>query len=268
MREFYPPQQRGSNYPTNDRSAKRMALWLYGVGGGVALIIVLFFCLFLQPLGMVLGFFLTIAAFFVIGMLAARKTGRVSTGSLASLIAGSIVAVVTLAVYTVIFLNPEFWQLLIQQSRTLPQLATMSPAELDSLIKTALIMWAIVILVFMIGGGAGLGALGGLFGKNRSNNGSSPYSSQYPQYPHYPPQPDYGSSNQYGHASTPSYSHLATTSESAASYTPRSVFGSEVVQPEHEVNPYANMHEPVAPEEYMSPDYYNPSLSARPKEQE
>jgi|SRR5579884_1361534 len=133
------------------------------------------------------GFLLGLAAYFVAGIMAAKKTGKVSTGTLAGLWTGAVYGVIGFVVTLILLFTV-----------TLPRLNAlgssypgMSSTNYDS-IKTIAITGGVVGAVFgialAIGIGAGLGALGGLIGKNSSVAAAS---AAYPHYPPYsaPPQP-------------------------------------------------------------------------------
>jgi len=132
------------------------------------------------------GFLLGLVAYFVAGILAAKQTGKVSTGTLAGLWTGVIYGVITFVVSMILFFTVNLPKLTgLQQSSS----ATSTNFET---FRTAAIFggvgFAIFGILFACGLGAGLGALGGLIGKNSSR---VTLPSTYPPFPGqpYPGQP-------------------------------------------------------------------------------
>lgn len=154
---------------------------------------------------LIFDFLVPIVALLLAGLLAARRTGRVSTGTLAGLWAGFIgtliaFAVIAIALETVH--HADFIRGVMSNPRVNPQ-----NAEQTGWLGLAIIGGILVIVG--IGLGAGLGALGGLIGKTVSPLVQRPYppapvylQTPYPapqspyQPPLYPPQqpPPYQSS--------------------------------------------------------------------------
>jgi hypothetical protein len=138
-------------------------------------------------------FLIGLAAFFVAGILAAKQTAKVSTGTFAGLWAGGIYGVVGFIVSMVLFFTVN-----------LPRLQNASSIYTSSsAYQTGLVIggvgFAIFGILLAIGFGAGLGALGGLWGKSMSLRAAEPPVPAYPapgyspqSYPEpYPPQPSY-----------------------------------------------------------------------------
>ncbi|HZO71847.1 MAG TPA: hypothetical protein VFB60_06560 [Ktedonobacteraceae bacterium] len=134
-----------------------------------------------------LNFLLGLVAYFVAGILAAKKTGKVSTGTLAGLWTGGIYGVIAFIVSMVLFFGIN----LPRAMANLNNLPSSTSTNIDSVRTVAIagsIGLAIFGIAFAIGLGAGLGALGGLLGKSTSKVTPAPaYLNQpYPAQP-YPP---------------------------------------------------------------------------------
>src|SRR5215469_4947625 len=128
-------------------------------------------------------FLVDLALFFVAGMMTARQTGTVGTGTMAGLIAGLGVGIVgaVFAVISVVAAKPGTYTAGFPTG-TGPQLS-------QSFIVTASILSSIIRVLLFAGLGAGLGALGALAGRDaspaaRANAGGFAY---YPPPPPPPP---------------------------------------------------------------------------------
>ncbi len=146
---------------------------------------------------LIIDFLVPIVALLLAGLLAARRTGRVSTGTLAGLWAGFIGTVVAIAVIVIALEtvhHADFIRGVMSNPRVNPQ-----NAEQAAWLGLAIIGGILVIVG--IGLGVGLGALGGLIGKTVSPLARRPYppapvclQTPYPapqspyQPPPYPPQ--------------------------------------------------------------------------------
>jgi hypothetical protein len=123
-----------------------------------------------------IGFLLGLAAYFVSGIMAAGKTGRVATGTLAGLWTGLFYGIIGFIVNLAVFFTI-----------TLPKVEALSSSLYNGdAYKTGLVFGTVGGSVFgvdlAVGYGAGLGALGGLIGKNNAKVAPA-----QPAYPHYPP---------------------------------------------------------------------------------
>lgn len=128
------------------------------------------------------GFLLSLAAYFVAGIMASNKTGKVSTGTLAGLWAGLFYGVVGFVIGMIVLF-----------AIVLPKMTDLGSATGDmssssyEVVRTAAIVGGVIGAVFGIaialGIGAGMGALGGLVG--RSSSKVAPRGDAV--YPHYPP---------------------------------------------------------------------------------
>jgi len=132
----------------------------------------------------VVNFLLSLAAYFVAGTLAARHTGRLSTGTFAGLWAGVFYGVLNFIVSLVIFLQ-------VTLPRTLAILNS-SPTFLSDpdATRAGVIIGGVgvEILGFLlaIGLGAGMGALGGLAGRQSSPLRPTPIILTYVASPPFP----------------------------------------------------------------------------------
>lgn len=141
------------------------------------------------PLVLIIGFLVPIVALLLAGLLAARRTGRASTGTLAGLwtgFIGTLVALFLIALATATVGQTEFMK------------GFMSTPQVDShnAVQTLWIGLSFIagaLVVAGIGLGACLGALGGLIGKNMSPLAQRPY----PQAPAYPSQQPLPSQSSY-----------------------------------------------------------------------
>ncbi|HLG64520.1 MAG TPA: hypothetical protein VKY19_21460 [Ktedonosporobacter sp.] len=131
-----------------------------------------------------LVFLLGLAAYFVAGILAAKKTGKVSTGTLAGLWTGGIYGVIGFVVSMVLFFSVNLPRLM-ANFNNLPSSTSTSADAFRAGATIGGVAFAIFGIAFAIGLGAGLGALGGLIGKSTSKV------TPLPAYPHqpYPAQP-------------------------------------------------------------------------------
>jgi len=131
-----------------------------------------------------LVFLLGLVAYFVAGILAAKKTGKVSTGTMAGLWTGAVYGVIGFIVSMGLFFGVN----LPKAMANLNNLPSSPSTNIDSVRTLAIaggVGAAIFGIAFAIGLGAGLGALGGLIGKNTSKVVPPP---AYPNQP-YPAQP-------------------------------------------------------------------------------
>ncbi|GCE23465.1 hypothetical protein [Dictyobacter kobayashii] len=190
--------------------------FLYGLIFGVGMFVLgaIFICIktFLFPQSLLISYSLTglallidVGLFFLVGTLAARKTGKVSTATLAGVWTGVIDGVLY-AIFSVILLST----VTLDQSVSAYQQATsssggthLSPQAAHSFLLVSGIFGVVMGLIFTIAFGAGIGALGGLLGRSlarKSGNpylagpmpyGQPPYGQPYPGQP-YPGQPPYG----------------------------------------------------------------------------
>lgn len=127
----------------------------------------------------VASFLLSLAAYFLAGMRAAKQTGKVSTGTFAGMWTGGIYGIIGFVVSMVIFFQ-------ISLPRLLDTMGANSPNP-DAFRVGAMIGGvggAIFGILFAIGLGAGLGALGGLVGKKTSKIQPVVAVPVYPGYPY------------------------------------------------------------------------------------
>lgn len=140
-------------------------------------------------LGCVL-FLATLALTFLVGLMTARGTGKVGSGSLAGLVAGifgSLIGSIVSIVILVLFVAPGL------QS---PDEVSISTTQVQTLFAVVTIGAAFLGLLLDAGLGAGMGALGGLIGANtsphRNTSGLPPMpQAPMPQAPGYPGNPGY-----------------------------------------------------------------------------
>lgn len=143
-----------------------------------------------------LFFLVYLALYFVAGMLASSKTGRVGTGSLAGLVAGAVGGIVGLVagIIAIMTIPTSTFQSIADRTQTSGG-TPLTAQQVQSAIVAVGIVGAILGLLFAIGLGAGIGALGGLAGRGRAPRpqymeAMYPGMAQgYPPAPGYPQQP-------------------------------------------------------------------------------
>jgi len=138
---------------------------------------------------LIMGFLVPIVALLLVGLLAARRTGRASTGTLAGMWAGfigTVVALALIAIATATVGQAEFMRGMMSNPRINSQNA-------EQALWIGLTLVAGVLVIVGIGLGAGLGALGSLIGKNMSPLAQRPDPSAlaYPQALYRAPQSSY-----------------------------------------------------------------------------
>ena len=126
-----------------------------------------------------LNFVLGLAAYFVIGILAAQKTGKVRTGTFAGMWEGGTYGVIVFGVSMIAFFTISLPRLL----NNMPSLYASNPEAFRIGAIGGGVGFGIFGIALAIGLGAGLGALGGLIGKSTSKV------ARQPEYPPYPAQP-------------------------------------------------------------------------------
>jgi hypothetical protein len=104
------------------------------------------------------SFILEAAIYFFAGMLTARENGKVGSGALAGLLAAAVGTVVGGAITIVTFLNI---------SLTPPAGSGIDPAQYAPMMKTIILISAVVGVVIGLGIGTGIAALGGLVGRGQ-----------------------------------------------------------------------------------------------------
>ncbi|GHO82086.1 hypothetical protein [Dictyobacter formicarum] len=183
--------------------------FLYGLIFGVGMFVVgvIFYCIntfalsstpFLTLFVTGLAWLLDLGFFFLVGTLAARKTGKVSTATVAgvwtAVFDGVLYAIFSVIMLYAVTLNRVSGAY--QQSSSGQQI---SPETARSLMVAGGIFGVVMLLLLTIGIGAGMGALGGLLGRSLARKSGNPYLAgplpygqpPYPGQP-YPGQPFYG----------------------------------------------------------------------------
>jgi len=190
--------QQSYNTPTTPKSGK--VAFHYGLSGGLILAIVISNILLINAFtgdpnqisvpGSILGIvnlLLGLAAYFVVGILASKKTGKVGTGSIAGLWTGVFYGVIDAIVSIVLYFT------VVAPKTHMP--ASVNSTTIQAAVTFGIILGAILGLLFAIGVGSGIGALGGQLGRNMFRGASaSVYPNNLPQqYPpqQYPPQQQY-----------------------------------------------------------------------------
>jgi hypothetical protein len=148
-------------------------IWKWGAICGVVLgaIQIIISLLAAGSLKTILDVVVWLVAFFVIGLFAARQTGRVTTGTLVGLVAGltgSLIAVIFAIVQ--IATDGQVTQALNQAEQ---RGGNLSPGILHTIVVVLIALSLIVTVVLEIGLGAGMGALGGLVGRRLARPATS-----------------------------------------------------------------------------------------------
>lgn len=144
-------------------------IWRWGAICGVVLgvIQIIISLLLLGSLKTILDVVVWLLAFFVIGLLAARQTGRVGTGALVGLVAGLIggLIVVIFVIIQIATNGPQITQALNQ--------AGVSPGTLNTSDVVGIVIALLVTVALELGLGAGSGTLGGLVGRRLARSATS-----------------------------------------------------------------------------------------------
>ena len=148
-------------------------IWKWGVIFGVILgaIQIIISLLSLGLPGTIIEVLIWLIGFFLIGMFAARRTGRVGTGALVGLITGLIggLIAVIFAIIQITANGPEITQALNQAAHNAHQQGqNISLSELRTIATVGIVIGLIVTVAFELGLGAGIGALGGLAGRRQA----------------------------------------------------------------------------------------------------
>jgi hypothetical protein len=150
---------------------------IYGVILGVIQILVSLFAPGIAKT--IIDVIIWLVGFFLIGMFAARQTGRVGTGALVGLVAGLIGGIIVV-IYGIIQITgngPQITQALNQAVHTARQRgSSISLSTMHAIIVAGIVVGLIVSVAFQLGLGAGIGALGGLVGRRQAPPApSAPY---------------------------------------------------------------------------------------------
>jgi hypothetical protein len=136
-------------------------IWKWGVICGVVLgvIQIIISLLSAGSLKTILDVVVWLIGFFVIGLFAARQTGRVRTGALVGLVAGLIGSLISV-IFVIIQIATGGQHI----TQALNQ-AGVSPGKLSTSDVVGIVIALIVTVALELGLGAGIGALGGLVGR-------------------------------------------------------------------------------------------------------
>lgn len=136
-------------------------IWKWGAIYGVILGVIQVIISLLSPGSRktILDLLVWLIVFFVIGLLAARQTGRVGTGALVGLVTGLIGSLIAVS-FVIIQIATNGQQI----TQALNQ-AGVSPGKLNTADVVGIVLALIVTAALELGLGAGIGALGGLVGR-------------------------------------------------------------------------------------------------------
>jgi hypothetical protein len=161
MQERVAPRRGGSAF-----------IWPWGLSVG-AILGLIQFIISLLSLGLfktVLDLLVWLIGFFLIGLFAARQTGRVRTGTLAGLITGLSSGLIG-AIFGIMQLmlnGSQITQALNQAMQKAQQQGrSISPGQLHTIATVGIVVGLIVTVAVELGLGAGIGALGGLMGRRQ-----------------------------------------------------------------------------------------------------
>jgi hypothetical protein len=148
-------------------------IWTWGAICGAVLGAIQIIISLLSPgsLKTIIDVLVWLVAFFVIGLFAARQTGRVTTGALVGLVAGLIGGLIAVIFAIVqIATNGQVTQAL---NRAGQRGGSLSPGVLHTIVVVLIALSLIVTLALELGLGVGLGALGGLVGRRLARPATS-----------------------------------------------------------------------------------------------
>lgn len=162
MQEQITPRQGGAAF-----------IWKWGAIYGVILgvIQIIFSLLSLGSLTTILDLLVWLIGFFLIGLFAARQTGRVGTGALVGLVTGLIggLIVVLFGIIQIAANAPQITQAINQALQTAQrQHQSISSSQLRTIVIIGIVISLIVTVAVELGLGAGIGALGGLVGRRQA----------------------------------------------------------------------------------------------------
>ncbi len=145
-------------------------IWKWGAISGVVLgVIQIIISLFpLGSLNTILDVLVWLIAFFVLGLFAARQTGRVRTGALVGLVAGLIGALIGRVLSVIIQIATNGQQITQALNQAAQSSGSISPGELNTIAVVGIVIGLIVTVALELGLGAGIGALGGLVGRRQA----------------------------------------------------------------------------------------------------
>lgn len=144
-------------------------IWKWGAIAGVILgvIQILLSLLSLGGTGTIIELLVWLIGFFVIGLFAARHSGRVATGTLTGLVAGLVSGLLAALVGIIeIAANGAVLTQTIKQVQQ--QNSNLSPDQIHTAAVVGIIIGLILVVAIELGLGAGIGALGGLVGRRQS----------------------------------------------------------------------------------------------------
>ena len=147
-------------------------------------------------IGTVIEVLIWLIEFFLIGIFAARRTGRIGTGALMGLVTGLIggLIAVIFAIIQITANGPEITRALHQALiNAQKQGQNISSGELRAIVIVGIVIGLIVTVGFELGLGAGIGALGGLVGRSQARPVAPPPVADTmwappPTFPQQPPQ--------------------------------------------------------------------------------
>ena len=145
-------------------------IWTWGAISGVVLGVIQII-ISLLPLGSlktILDVLVWLIGFFVLGLFAARQTGRVRTGALVGLVAGLIGGLIGRVLFVIIQIATNGQQI----TQALNQ-AGIPLGELNTASVVGIVIALVVLVALELGLGAGIGALGGLVRRRQAPPGAS-----------------------------------------------------------------------------------------------
>jgi hypothetical protein len=176
------------------RQGNAAFIWKWGVIFGLILgaIRIILALLPIGIIGTIIEVLVWLIGFFLIGIFASRRTGRVGTGALMGLVTGLIggLIAVIFAVIQIAANAPEITNALHQAAiNAKNQGQTISQSELRAIAVVGIVIGLIVTVGFELGLGAGIGALGGLVGRSQARPPASmpPADNMWTPPPSYPP---------------------------------------------------------------------------------
>jgi hypothetical protein len=144
-------------------------IWPWGLGVGAILGLIQFIISLVSSglLKTILDLLVWLSGFFLIGLFAARQTGRIRTGTLTGLVTGLSSGLIgaIFGIMQLISNGPQITQALNQAIQKAQQQGhSISSSQLQTIATVGIVVSLIVTVVIELGLGAGIGALGGLMG--------------------------------------------------------------------------------------------------------
>ncbi len=148
-------------------------IWRWGAAYGLVLGLIqgILSLLSLGSITTIIDLFLWLVGFFLVGIFAARETGKVGTGALMGLVTGLVGGLIALSV-GIILLTTDGSQITSAVNQAVQtaqsQGRTISTSEIQTIATIGIVVGLTFTVIIELGLGVGIGALGGLVGRLRA----------------------------------------------------------------------------------------------------